>query len=122
MGEAIYGSATDGNRAREPPGSARPTNMLVGVGVKGLTPALPPIADRIADIAEGPSGANSFSTLALQCRSNFGRGVPRPAIAATTSNQNGSTPKPGIASRANPGNSSHWRPSTMKSSSAQITG
>ena len=49
--------------------------------------------------------------------SNFGRGVPRTAIAATTSSQKGSTPNPGIASRASPGNSSHWRPKTMKSSS-----
>ena len=53
-----------------------------------------------------------------QCRSKFGRGVPRTAIAPTTSSQNGSTPKPGIASRANPGNSSHCRPSTMNKSSA----
>src|SRR6266404_6857041 len=53
-----------------------------------------------------------------QCCSNFGRGVPRTAIAPTTSSQNGSTPKPGIASRANPGNRSHCRPSTMNSSSA----
>ena len=53
-----------------------------------------------------------------QCRSKFGRGVPRTAIAPTTSSQNGSTPKPGIASRASPGNSSHCRPSTMNSSSA----
>src|SRR5262249_23575234 len=53
-----------------------------------------------------------------QDRSKLGRGVPRTAIAPTTSSQNGSTPKPGIASRASPGNSSHCRPSTMKSSSA----
>jgi hypothetical protein len=53
----------------------------------------------------------------FQCRSNVGRGVPRTAIAPTTSNQNGSTPKPGIASRASPGNSSHCHPSTMNSSS-----
>src|SRR6516165_2950949 len=48
---------------------------------------------------------------------NFGRGVPRTAIAATTSSQKGSTPNAGIASRASPGNSSHWRPRTIKSSS-----
>src|SRR5262245_15333878 len=53
-----------------------------------------------------------------QDRSNFGRGVPNTAIAATTSSQNGSTPNPGIASRASPGSSSHWRPKTKKSSSA----
>ena len=39
-------------------------------------------------------------------------------MAPTTSSQNGSTPKTGIASRANPGNSSHCRPSTMNKSSA----
>src|SRR5215475_13234225 len=54
---------------------------------------------------------------ASHCRSNFGRGVPRRAIAATTSSQNGSTPNPGIASRASPGNSIHWRPKIMKSNS-----
>jgi hypothetical protein len=53
-----------------------------------------------------------------QCRSNLGRGVPRTAIAPTTSSHNGSTPKPGIASRASPGNSSHCWPNTMNSSSA----
>jgi len=53
--------------------------------------------------------------------SNFGRGVPRTAIAATTSSQNGSTPTPGIASRASPGNSSHCQPSIMNSSRAVPT-
>ena len=53
-----------------------------------------------------------------QRRSKLGRGVPRTAIAPTTSSHNGNTPKPGIASRARPGNSSHCRPSTMNSSSA----
>ena len=53
-----------------------------------------------------------------QCRSKFGRGVPRTAIAPTTGSQKGSTPKPGIASRTSPGKSSHCRPSTMNSSSA----
>jgi len=52
------------------------------------------------------------------CRSRIGRGVPRTAIAPTTSSQNGSTPKPGIASRASPGNSSHCRPSTKNRSNA----
>ena len=53
-----------------------------------------------------------------QCRSKFGRGVPRTAIVPTTGSQKGSTPKPGIASRTSPGKSSHCRPSTMNSSSA----
>jgi hypothetical protein len=60
----------------------------------------------------------ALSSASLQCRSKIGRGVPRTAIAPTTSSQNGSTPKPGIASRASPGNSSHCRPSTMNSSNA----
>src|SRR5215471_5145353 len=51
VGEAIYGGATDGNRAGNPPSSARSTNMLVGVGAKGLTSALPPKAVVRADIA-----------------------------------------------------------------------
>jgi hypothetical protein len=46
------------------------------------------------------------------------RGVPRTAIAPTTSSQNGSTPKPGIASTASPGNNNYGRPSTKKSSIA----
>ena len=33
----------------------------------------------------------------------FGRGVPKTAIAPTTSSQNGSTPTPGTASRTSPG-------------------
>ncbi len=48
----------------------------------------------------------------------FGRGVPKTAIAPTTSNQNGRTPTPGIASSASPGKSSHCRPSTANSSAA----
>src|SRR4029077_4880704 len=51
----------------------------------------------------------------------FGRGVPKTAIAPTTSSQNGSTPTPGIASRTNPGKSSHCQPSTANSSAAVTT-
>src|SRR5215472_14582262 len=53
-----------------------------------------------------------------QCCPIFGRGVPRTAIAPTTSSQNGSTPTPGMASRASPGKSSHCQPRTMNSSTA----
>jgi hypothetical protein len=51
----------------------------------------------------------------------FGRGVPKTAIAPTTSSQNGSTPTPGIASRTSPGNSSHCQPSTTNKSAAVTT-
>jgi hypothetical protein len=56
-----------------------------------------------------------------QCCPIFGRGVPKKAIAPTTSSQNGSTPTPGIASRANPGKSSHCEPSTTNNSAAVTT-
>jgi hypothetical protein len=46
----------------------------------------------------------------------FGRGVPKTAIAPTTSSQNGTTPTPGIASRTSPGKSSHCQPSTTNKS------
>jgi hypothetical protein len=49
---------------------------------------------------------------------NVGRGVPKAAMAPTTSSQNGITPKPGIASSARPGSSSHCRPRTMNRRSA----
>src|SRR6516165_3847144 len=51
----------------------------------------------------------------------FGRGVPKTAIAPTTSSQNGSTPTPGIASRTSPGKSSHCQPSTTNNSAAVTT-
>ena len=47
-----------------------------------------------------------------------GRGVPKAAMAPTTSSQNGITPRPGIASSARPGSSNHCRPSTRNSRSA----
>ena len=68
---------------------------------------------RVSVLAEQDLGG-----AARQCRSKFGRGVPRTAIAPTTRSQNGSIPKPGTASRASPGNSSHCRPSTRNSNSA----
>jgi len=51
----------------------------------------------------------------------FGRGVPKTAIAPTTSSQNGSTPTPGMASRTSPGKSSHCQPSTTNNSAAVTT-
>src|SRR6516164_136999 len=51
----------------------------------------------------------------------FGRGVPKTAIAPTTSSQNGTTPTPGIASRTSPGKSSHCKPSTTNNSAAVTT-
>src|SRR5215467_16216627 len=51
----------------------------------------------------------------------FGRGVPKTAIAPTTSSQNGTTPTPGIASRTSPGKSSHCQPSTTNNSAAVTT-
>ena len=48
----------------------------------------------------------------------FGRGVPKTAIAPTTSSQNGSTPTPGIASRTSPGKISHCQPRTTNNSAA----
>jgi hypothetical protein len=51
----------------------------------------------------------------------LGRGVPKTAIAPTTSSQNGSTPTPGIASRTRPGKSSHCQPSTTNNSAAVTT-
>jgi hypothetical protein len=51
----------------------------------------------------------------------FGRGVPKTAIAPTTSSQNGTTPTPGIASRTSPGKSSHCQPSTTNKSAAVTT-
>jgi hypothetical protein len=56
-----------------------------------------------------------------QCCPIFGRGVPKAAIAPTTSSQNGSTATPGIASRTSPGKSSHCQPSTTNSSAAVTT-
>jgi len=53
-----------------------------------------------------------------QRRPIFGRGVPKTAIAPTTSSQNGNTPTPGIASRTSPGKSSHCQPTTTNSSAA----
>jgi hypothetical protein len=47
-----------------------------------------------------------------------GRGVPKAAMAPTTSSQNGITPRPGIASSARPGSSNHCRPRTRNSRSA----
>jgi hypothetical protein len=57
----------------------------------------------------------------FQCCPIFGRGVPKTAIAPTTSSQNGSTPRPGIASRTSPGKSSHCQPSTTNNSAAVTT-
>jgi hypothetical protein len=51
----------------------------------------------------------------------FGRGVPKTAIAPTTSSQNGATPTPGIASRTSPGKSSRCQPSTTNNSTAVTT-
>jgi hypothetical protein len=51
----------------------------------------------------------------------FGRGVPKTAIAPTTSSQNGATPTPGIASRTSPGKSSHCQPSTTNNSTVVTT-
>ena len=51
----------------------------------------------------------------------LGRGVPKTAIAPTTSSQNGSTPTPGIASRTSPGKSSHCQPSTTNNRAAVTT-
>src|SRR5215471_18926977 len=51
----------------------------------------------------------------------FGQGVPKAAIAPTTSSQNGTTPTPGIASRTSPGKSSHCQPSTTNNSAAVTT-
>ena len=56
-----------------------------------------------------------------QCCPIFGRGVPKTAIAPTTSSQNGTTPTPGIASRTSPGKSSHCQPSTTNNSAAVTT-
>ncbi len=56
-----------------------------------------------------------------QCCPIFGRGVPKTAIAPTTSSQNGTTPTPGIASRTSPGKSSHCQPSTTNNSAVVTT-
>src|SRR5215468_3738831 len=52
---------------------------------------------------------------------NFGRGVPKTAIAPTTTSQNGSTSTPGIASRTSPGKSSHCQPNTTNNSATVTT-
>ena len=63
----------------------------------------------------------SLSTGATPQRCPFGRGVPKTAIAPTTSSQNGATPTPGIASRTSPGKSSRCQPSTTNNSTAVTT-
>jgi hypothetical protein len=83
-----------------------------------ITSALPPKAD----IAEHKKNVRFVpkATSHQRCPM-FGRGVPKTAIAPTTSSQNGTTPTPGIASRTSPGKSSHCQPSTTNKSAAVTT-
>jgi hypothetical protein len=74
-----------------------------------------PIGGEAASTRTRPAGATP------QRCPIFGRGVPKAAIAPTTSSQNGSTPTPGIASRTSPGKSSHCQPSATNNSAAVTT-
>src|SRR5262249_28055524 len=79
----------------------------------------------LADIAESSTVSLTCSNRCPRVRPQrcpiFGQGVPKAAIAPTTSSQNGTTPTPGIASRTSPGKSSHCQPSTTNNSAAVTT-